>query len=91
MWARVKGETEDALLAMPFRSATMFRPAFIQPLNGIRSPDWKLRLAYGLLGPLYPVWKALFPRHVTDTAVVGRAMVRVARARPRRWRVTTQD
>ena len=36
MWARVKGETEKALLALPFK-AVMFRPGFIQPLHGITS------------------------------------------------------
>jgi uncharacterized protein YbjT (DUF2867 family) len=35
MWARVKGETENALLRLPFRAAYMFRPAAIQPLHGI--------------------------------------------------------
>jgi uncharacterized protein YbjT (DUF2867 family) len=33
MWARVKGKTENALLAMPFRSIHVFRPAMIQPLK----------------------------------------------------------
>ena len=32
MWARVKGRTENALLQMPFKSADMFRPGYIQPL-----------------------------------------------------------
>ena len=34
MWARVKGRTENALLALPFKAAFMFRPAFIQPVHG---------------------------------------------------------
>src|SRR3984957_19801745 len=34
MWARVKGATENALLRMPFRTAFMFRPGVIQPLDG---------------------------------------------------------
>jgi uncharacterized protein YbjT (DUF2867 family) len=33
MWARVKGRTENALLAMPFH-AYMFRPGYIQSLHG---------------------------------------------------------
>ena len=37
MWARVKGETENALFLLPFKAAYMFRPALIQPLHGIRS------------------------------------------------------
>jgi len=30
-------------------------------------------------GPLYPVWKALFPTFVTTTEELGRAMIHVAR------------
>jgi uncharacterized protein YbjT (DUF2867 family) len=37
MWARVKGKTENALLAMPFRSVYVFRPGLIQPLGGQNS------------------------------------------------------
>ena len=37
MWARVKGQTENALLRLPFKAAYMFRPGFIQPLHGIKS------------------------------------------------------
>src|SRR5882672_558045 len=37
MWARVKGETENALLRLPFKAAYMFRPGLIQPLHGIVS------------------------------------------------------
>gem|GEM_PF-1940527 len=36
MWARVKRRTEDALLAIPFRAAYMFRPGFIVPV-GVKS------------------------------------------------------
>ncbi|HYK17930.1 MAG TPA: NAD-dependent epimerase/dehydratase family protein, partial [Bryobacteraceae bacterium] len=32
MWARVKGQTENAVLRMPFRAAYMFRPGPIVPL-----------------------------------------------------------
>ena len=39
MWARVKGQTENALLKLPFRAAYMFRPGVIVPLHGIRSRD----------------------------------------------------
>jgi hypothetical protein len=37
MWARVKGETENGLLRLPFKAVYMFRPFGIQPLHGIRS------------------------------------------------------
>lgn len=79
MWARVKGETENALLRLPFAAACMFRPGYIQPVHGVRSRTRWYRLGYAALGPLYPVWKALFPRWVTTTERVGRAMLAVAR------------
>ncbi|HEX4191289.1 MAG TPA: hypothetical protein VHZ06_09880 [Marmoricola sp.] len=45
MWARVKGETENDLLALPF-DAYMFRPGIIQPLHGIRSKTPLYRSIY---------------------------------------------
>lgn len=79
MWARVKGETENALLALPFRAAYMFRPAFIQPAHGERSRTPLYRRLYAATGWMYPVLKRALPRHVTTTEQVGRAMLRVAR------------
>jgi uncharacterized protein YbjT (DUF2867 family) len=79
MWARVKGRTENALLRLPFKASYMFRPAYIQPLHGIVSSTKLLRVMYAVVGPLYPVWKALFPDYVTTTEVLGRAMIAVAR------------
>ena len=79
MWARVKGETENALLALPLR-AVMFRPAAIQPGPGITSRTRGYRLFYAVMRPVLPVLKALFPRWVTTTERVGRAMLAVARS-----------
>ena len=78
MWARVKGQTENALFELPFKAAYAFRPAYIQPLNGIVPKTTWLGAVYAIVGPLYPVWKALFPKYVTTTAQVGRAMIYVA-------------
>ncbi len=78
MWARVKGQTENAIFELPFKAAYAFRPAYIQPLNGIVAKTAWLRALYAIAGPLYPVWKALFPKYVTTTAQVGRAMLHVA-------------
>jgi len=36
MWARVKGQTENALLRLPFKAAYMFRPGLIQSMRGVR-------------------------------------------------------
>ena len=79
MWARVKGETENALMELPFKATFMFRPGFIQPLHGIVSKTKLYRLIYAVLGPLYPVLNALFPSYVTTTEQVGRAMIEVAK------------
>jgi uncharacterized protein YbjT (DUF2867 family) len=79
MWARVKGQTENALLALPFKGVYVFRPAAIQPLHGIRSKTSWINAAYAVLGPLYPVFKRLVPDYVTTTEQVGRAMLVVAR------------
>ncbi len=79
MWARVKGEAENALLAMPFGAAYMFRPGFIQPLHGIRSRTAAYRVFYAVFGPLFPIWRRLSPGLVTTTEHVGRAMLHVAK------------
>jgi uncharacterized protein YbjT (DUF2867 family) len=79
MWARVKGKTENALLQMPFKAVYMFRPGYIQPLHGIRTKTRWYRAIYAVIGPLYPIWKLLFPKYVTTTECVGRAMLNVAK------------
>lgn len=79
MWARVKGQTENALLRMPFRGAYMFRPGYIQPLHGIRPKIRWIGALYTVIGPLYPVWKLLFGKYVTTTECIGRAMLAVAK------------
>jgi uncharacterized protein YbjT (DUF2867 family) len=78
MWARVKGRTENALTAMPFRAVYSLRPGYIQPMRGVRSKTRLYAIAYGIVGPLYPVLRRLFPSRVTDSVTVGRAMVRLA-------------
>ncbi len=79
MWARVKGKTENALLQMPFKAVYMFRPGYIQPLHGIRTKTKWYGAVYAMVGPLYPIWKLLFPKYVTTTECVGRAMLNVAK------------
>jgi len=79
MWARVKGETENALLGLPFNAAYMFRPGAIQPLHGIKSKTRLYRAAYVVMSPMWPVLRTLFPRSVITTEQVGRAMLAVAK------------
>jgi len=85
MWARVKGETENAILALPFAASYVFRPAFVRPVHGIRSRTRSYRVLYAVFGPLFPLIAALFPKRVTTTEQIGRAMLAVARrGAPRR-------
>ena len=79
MWARVKGATENALLALPFKGAYMFRPGLIQPLDGAVPRNKWLKGLLVVFKPLFPPLMALFPRHVTTTRRIGRAMIKVAR------------
>jgi uncharacterized protein YbjT (DUF2867 family) len=91
MWARVKGKTENALLQMPFKAAYMFRPGYIQPLHGIRTKTKWYAALYAIMGPLYPVWKLLFPKYVTTTECVGRAMLIVAKRGAPKSALENQD
>jgi uncharacterized protein YbjT (DUF2867 family) len=78
MWARVKGRTENALLALPFKAAFMFRPAFIQPVKGVRSKTGWYQAIYTMIAPLSPILYRLFPQVSTTTGSLGRALIQVA-------------
>jgi uncharacterized protein YbjT (DUF2867 family) len=80
MWARVKGRTENALLRLQFKAAYMFRPGFIQPLHGIRSKTRLYQFFYDLLVPVMPLLKGRFPKFLTTTEQIGRAMIHVAKS-----------
>jgi len=79
MWARVKGEAENAILAMPFTGKYAFRPGLIRPMHGITSRTRSYRVLYAVIRPIVPLLDALFPSYVTTTERVGRAMLNVAR------------
>jgi uncharacterized protein YbjT (DUF2867 family) len=79
MWARVKGRTENALLALPIK-ANMFRPGAIIPLHGIRSRTGWYNAMYAIARPVFPVLKKVFPDSVTTTEQLGKAMIAVARS-----------
>jgi uncharacterized protein YbjT (DUF2867 family) len=79
MWARVKGRTENALLALPFKAKFMFRLGFIQPMHGIVSKTRLYRVLYAAIAPLVPLLKAVFPSAITTTERVGRAMLALAK------------
>jgi len=78
MWARVKGRTENELLALGFRAAYMFRPGYIQPLDGIKTKTPLYAFIYAVLAPLYPLFRSIAPQYVTTTRQVGKAMIAAA-------------
>ena len=78
MWARVKGKTENALLALPFKAAFMFRPGYIQPVGGVRSRTGWVHASYTVIAPFYPILRRLMPNATTTTANLGRALIQVA-------------
>lgn len=79
MWARVKGETENALRALPLGAAYMFRPGFIQPVRGVVSGTALYRGFYRVLGWMYPVLSRVFPRSVMTSDTLGRALLAAAK------------
>lgn len=79
MWARVKGATENALLALPFKAAYMFRPGYIQPLHGIKSKTSLYAAMYAVVAPIYPLLRLALGKYMTTTEVLGRAMLQAAK------------
>lgn len=79
MWARVKGQTENALLGLGLKRAYMLRPAAIQPRHGIRSKTRLYSVLYTISAPLWPILRLVIPRYVTTTERLGRAMLKIAR------------
>jgi len=79
MWARVKGKTENALRAMPFKAVYCFRPGFIQPMHGIRSRTRIYNILYAVIAPLVWLLRAIAPKYVLTTESIGRAMLNAVR------------
>lgn len=79
IWARVKGRAENAVLRLPIAGAYVFRPGFIQPLHGVTSRTSAYRIFYALAKPLLPLTAGRFPKYVTTTEQIGRAMLCIAK------------
>ncbi|MNI56833.1 hypothetical protein D3C73_1118590 [compost metagenome] len=76
MWARVKGNTENDLLRLPFKAAYMFRPGAIIPQYGIRSKTKVYQFFYDVMKPFYPLLMKL--NGVISSEQLGKAMIKVA-------------
>lgn len=77
MWARVKGRTENDLLAL-FPAAIMIRLGALRPMHGERSKAPGAGLLLTVLSPLWPIFQWLWPNGVITTEELGRAMILAA-------------
>jgi uncharacterized protein YbjT (DUF2867 family) len=78
MWARVKGRTENDILALDL-DAYMMRPGFIRPVHGERPRTAWYRVAYTVLRPVFALLPRIAPGSSTSTVAVGRTMLKLAR------------
>jgi uncharacterized protein YbjT (DUF2867 family) len=78
MWARVKGRTEQDLIALLPRGYA-FRPGMIQPMYGVRSKTRWYNAIYTAAAPIVPLLVRIAPKYVTTTDKLGSAMLRAVR------------
>jgi uncharacterized protein YbjT (DUF2867 family) len=78
MWARVKGRTENDLLAL-FPAAIMIRLGALRPMHGERSKAPGGGVLLTALSPLWPILQWLWPNGVITTEELGCAMILAAR------------
>jgi uncharacterized protein YbjT (DUF2867 family) len=79
LWMRVKGKTEQALLALPIKQAVMFRPVAVQAMNGEVAKNGLYRVAFLLASPVISLIRKLLPKYIVTTEQMGRAMLSVAK------------
>jgi uncharacterized protein YbjT (DUF2867 family) len=80
LWVRVKGKTEQALLALPIKQAVMFRPLAVQAINGEVAKNGLYRIAFLLASPVISILRKLLPKYIVTTEQMGRGMLKVAKS-----------
>lgn len=78
-WAKILGNAENALQQVGFKQFISFRPAIIQPLDGITSKTRSYRLFYQFTKPLLHLLRRLFPNQILTTQIIGKAMLNSVR------------
>jgi uncharacterized protein YbjT (DUF2867 family) len=73
-FARYKGEAENALSAAGFPRVSMFRPAYIYPVQPRKEPNF----SYRVLRAIYPAFRMFFPNQVIPADDLARTMVEAA-------------
>lgn len=79
MWARVRGQTENALQRLLPGQVAIFRPSVIIPEDGIKSSTAVYRWVYIFLRPLLGPIQRMWPGSVLSTSIIGKAMLHIAR------------
>lgn len=77
MWARVKGRTEQSLLAL-FPNAIMIRLGALRPMHGEGTTTLAGKVLLTLFAPLWPILQWLWPKGVITSQELGRAMILAA-------------
>ncbi len=71
MWARIKGQTENDLIDLPFKAVYNFRPGMLIPTPGQKH----VLKAYKYLGWLAPIIKMISPKSISTLRQLGKAMI----------------
>ncbi|OQY04534.1 MAG: hypothetical protein B6I20_02830 [Bacteroidetes bacterium 4572_117] len=71
-WANIKGKAENMLRKYPFKSLSLFRPAYIKALEGVE-PSYSLNKYFDWF--FYPFLKTFFPKAVITSKELGMAMI----------------
>lgn len=87
MWARVKGKTENDLMALPFTRVFAFRPGYIHPTPGLKHA---LGL-YKYISWLYPVLRLVASGYVITLKQMGQAMINAVGPEPHRQVLEVAD
>jgi uncharacterized protein YbjT (DUF2867 family) len=71
MWARVKGQTENDLVKLPFKHVYNFRPGIISPAKGLKNT----LNVYKYMGWMIPVIRTVSPKYIVSLRQLGKAML----------------
>ena len=74
MWARVKGKTENALKALPFKAVYLFRPGYLHPTPGMSHTNKYIKYILWL----YPLLRRVYPSGVSTMKELALGMINVA-------------
>jgi uncharacterized protein YbjT (DUF2867 family) len=78
MWSRVKGGAERDIIAL-LPNGYAFRPGIIRPTHGARSKTRLYNSIYTAAAPLLTLLERVFPKYVTTSDRLGRAMLQATR------------